>query len=428
MSALRRALRVIGPGIVFAGAAIGVSHLVQATRAGASFGLGLLGVVLLVHLLKYPALSFAPRYVAATGRSLLWAYQRQSRWALVAFGLVQAGTMFTIVAAVSMVTAAVLTLVVIEPLFGATPDLGIMTGVVLCLCLVLIQFGDYRMLERSVKALIAILGVCTMLATALVIPRILNEPDPARLSFIPDFRSAALLAFVVPLVGWMPAPLDISVWNSLWSVEQAKARGERCSRAEAGLDFNTGYALCALLAVCFLVLGAGLIYLQDVEPASGGIGLIRQTLALYTETLGAWARPVVGLAALAVMFSTTLTVLDALPRTMAETVRLIRTKPSSFDSPLTARLWLLALAIGGLLIVIGLRSQLGRLVDLATTLSFVSTPVIAWLNHRAMFSDEIPSDQRPSLAMRAASWLAIGVFSIAACGYIPWYFLYGPGS
>ena len=28
----------IGPGLMFAGAAIGVSHLVQSTRAGAEFG------------------------------------------------------------------------------------------------------------------------------------------------------------------------------------------------------------------------------------------------------------------------------------------------------------------------------------------------------------------------------------------------------
>ena len=32
----------LGPGLLFAGAAIGVSHLVQSTRAGADFGWGLL--------------------------------------------------------------------------------------------------------------------------------------------------------------------------------------------------------------------------------------------------------------------------------------------------------------------------------------------------------------------------------------------------
>ena len=40
----------LGPGLLFAGAAIGVSHLVQSTRAGADFGLGLLWALLLVNL------------------------------------------------------------------------------------------------------------------------------------------------------------------------------------------------------------------------------------------------------------------------------------------------------------------------------------------------------------------------------------------
>ena len=35
-------LKKIGPGLLFAGSAIGVSHLVQSTKAGANFGFGLL--------------------------------------------------------------------------------------------------------------------------------------------------------------------------------------------------------------------------------------------------------------------------------------------------------------------------------------------------------------------------------------------------
>ena len=35
-------IQKLGPGLLFAGAAIGVSHLVQSTRAGADFGWGLL--------------------------------------------------------------------------------------------------------------------------------------------------------------------------------------------------------------------------------------------------------------------------------------------------------------------------------------------------------------------------------------------------
>lgn len=46
--------KISGPGILFACIAIGVSHLVQSTRAGADYGLLILGFVIVVTLLKYP--------------------------------------------------------------------------------------------------------------------------------------------------------------------------------------------------------------------------------------------------------------------------------------------------------------------------------------------------------------------------------------
>ena len=69
-------LRKLGPGLLFAGAAIGVSHLVQSTRAGADYGWGLLWALLLVNLFKYPFFQFGPRYALATGGSLLDGYYK----------------------------------------------------------------------------------------------------------------------------------------------------------------------------------------------------------------------------------------------------------------------------------------------------------------------------------------------------------------
>ena len=47
---LSRFSKTAGPGILFASTAIGVSHLVQSTRAGADFGLMILGFVIVVTL------------------------------------------------------------------------------------------------------------------------------------------------------------------------------------------------------------------------------------------------------------------------------------------------------------------------------------------------------------------------------------------
>ncbi len=69
--------KAIGPGILVACAAIGGSHLVWSTQAGAQYGWSLLGLILLANLLKFPFFLYGQRYTAATGESLLAGYKRQ---------------------------------------------------------------------------------------------------------------------------------------------------------------------------------------------------------------------------------------------------------------------------------------------------------------------------------------------------------------
>ena len=68
-----------GPGLIFAAAAVGTSHIVQSTRAGAGYGLTLGLLILLVCLLKYPLFRFAADYAAATGENLVRGYGRRGR-------------------------------------------------------------------------------------------------------------------------------------------------------------------------------------------------------------------------------------------------------------------------------------------------------------------------------------------------------------
>ena len=91
----------LGPGLLFAGAAIGTSHLVQSTRAGALYGLGLMIVVVAAYLLKYPVYRFGPAYTAATGMSLIEGYRRLGRPAVVLISISQYLVQVIILAAVS---------------------------------------------------------------------------------------------------------------------------------------------------------------------------------------------------------------------------------------------------------------------------------------------------------------------------------------
>lgn len=424
-----RLLAAIGPGILFAGAAIGVSHLVQSTRAGAVYGLALVGLVVLAHAMKLPAMLFGPRYAAATGRSLLTGYKRQGWWVLGAFGVIQVGTMFTIQAAVTLVTAALVGPLALDPALRAvglasadhaTP-LWMVAGGILLLCMAILALGGFGWLDRLVKALMLVMAISTVLAAAIQLPGLDLSATPV----IPTSLDLPLLLFAVALVGWMPAPMDITVWHSLWSLAKNRASGHKATKRECELDFLIGFGLCVVLALAFVVLGASLLYGTGIEPAAGAGGFANQLIGLYTAALGAWARPIIATCAIAVMFSTTITVLDAIPRTMSALVTVAR---GGDESAASERLrlgywaWLIVLASGAVVILARLTGSLAAMVDLATTLSFLGTPLLVFFNHRAMTSSDIPAEHRPSRGLLALSWVGIAFWTAFAIVFVGTWF------
>ena len=122
-------IKKLGPGLLFAGAAIGVSHLVQSTRAGADFGFGLLWALILTNLFKYPFFLFGPKYAIATNESLLDGYFKLGKSFLVIYFVLNLVTMFTIQSAVTIVTAGL----AIE-LFGITSNIKIWAFIILIFC------------------------------------------------------------------------------------------------------------------------------------------------------------------------------------------------------------------------------------------------------------------------------------------------------
>jgi len=75
----------LGPGILYAAIAVGVSHLVSSTTAGATYGFVMVGYLVLVCLVKYPTFLFGARYAAATGETLVEGYTRMGRWVVLLF-------------------------------------------------------------------------------------------------------------------------------------------------------------------------------------------------------------------------------------------------------------------------------------------------------------------------------------------------------
>ncbi len=378
-------LSKLGPGILLAGASIGVSHLVQSTRAGADFGLGLLWAFVLINLFKYPFFQFSTRYVAATGKHLITGYNELGRKYIWIYFFINLATMFTIQTAVTIVTAGIA-----AELFQVNIPIEIICAIITLICLLILFLGKYKALDFLMKGIITILSISTIVALFFAF----KNSENTTLSFaqvLPIEKSGLL--FLIAFMGWMPAPLDISIWHSIWSVEQNKSY--KPTLKESLYDFNIGYITTVILGLAFIFLGFLVMHHSGTTFANGGAAFAKQFIELYTTNLGDKMHLVVAIAALTTMFSTTITTLDGSSRVMIElTTILFKPKKNNYF------LWLTVLSLGTCVIFFFLLSEMSLLVQIATVVSFFIAPFFAILNY-ILVTKKIPKKYQPSAVIKS---------------------------
>ncbi|MBD3222978.1 divalent metal cation transporter [bacterium] len=396
--------RAVGPGLLFAGAAIGGSHLVQSTRAGAGWGFDLLWAVVLILAVKYPFFEYAHRYTAATGESLLHGYRRLGRWALWLFLVVAIISAIINAAAVTIVAASLL-----GSLLGLEWSLARLSSLVLGAVAVLLVGGRYRTLDRAMKGMISLLAVLTVAGVAVAISHgaagDLGAPRP-------EIWTVSGVAFLLALMGWMPAPIDIGVFSSLWTLAKNRADHRQASVADCRFDFHLGYLVTSVLAVAFVSLGALVMFGTGEEFAASGLAFAGQLTEMYVRTLGDWTRWIIATVAFITMYSTTLTVCDGYTRTLLGIGRLLRAGEAWEETDAAAGrgdyvgLLLVLMVVAWLIIAFWL-SGLRTLLDVATIAAFLTAPIVAWLNFAAVRREPVPPGDRPGRALSAMSWAGI---------------------
>lgn len=411
----------LGPGLIMAGAAIGVSHLVQSTRAGATFGTSLMLLIVVACLFKYPFLEFGPRYAAATGESMLVGFRRLGRWAVWTFAFITLSTMLVILASISLVTAGLAGVVL-----GLSANATVLSVGVLLACLAVLAIGQYRGLELAMKLMMGALVVSTLAATSLALFEPANWAmlDPSL--HWDSIWTASGVAFVLALLGWMPIPLDVSVWHSIWTLERSAKIGQLPSVQAAVWDFQLGYITATLSALVFVLLGATILGSSNAPLPTAAVAFASTLVSAYTQSLGDWSHALIGIAALSAMFSTTLAVADAYPRVLYglwqvsqnTTTPVTQEEGSQAERPaMTTTVYLGVLvfnAIGAFVIIAFFGAQFTRLIDFATTVSFLSAPILGWLSLRLIGSSWVPKAHQPSRGLRALAVAGL-VFLMAFC-------------
>ena len=386
--------KTLGPGILFASTAIGVSHLVQSTRAGASYGFGLLFFIVIANLFKYPFFEFGSRFANATETSIIDGYKKLGVWVLWSYLIITLISMFFITSAVGAVTSGFL-----QNLFKTT-ELGIWNHIVLfAICGSILSFGKYDSLDGLIKIIGFTLLISTLLAFTLVL---IKGPISETLFPAIDYNKTDIL-FIIALMGWMPTAVDLSSWNSLWTLERIKQTKFKPTLKQTIFEFNMGYIFSACLSLCFLTLGTYLMYGTDsIFPNSSAL-FANQVIKLYTESIGSWSYLIISIAGFSIMFGTCVAVFDGYARSASECIRLVQNQNDSNKAHYDILIWILVIGSLGIILLFG--SKLKQLVDLATTISFMIAPMVALANYKLVSYPFLEKNAVPPIWLRN---LAIG--------------------
>jgi len=392
---LSQLLRSLGPGIMMAAAAVGGSHLVASTKAGAIYGWQLAVLILLVNLFKYPFYKAGVQYTMGTGDSLVEGYAKMGKPYLWIFTVLAVFSGIVNTAALLMFSASLLSYFIPFEL-----SMPVLCGIVLATCLIILFAGHYRALDTLSKVIMAVLTIATLLAVVIAAA----NPAPVTVTTEgPSPWTLAAIGFLVVTMGWMPAPIEISSLTSVWLKSQC--RQQRVTAQSALFDFNVGYIGTAILAIVFLALGALVLHGTGVELSKSGVGFSHQLVGLYASTIGEWSRYLIAVIAFFCIFGSTITVIDGYSRVIAESQRLL--KEQKEQSPKVLQGWMILVSAASLAIIVFFASALMPMLNFAMIMAFMTTPVFALLNYVLVTRTELPDELKVGPKLKALSILGL---------------------
>lgn len=389
---IKNIYKIFGPGILMATAAIGGSHLVSSTQAGALFGWSLAIFILLINFFKYPFFLANVQYTMATKKSLIEGYASLGNSWLWLFTVLAVIAAVVNTAAVSMFAASLLGYFIPIKL-----TINILSFIIIFACILILIAGKYNLLNNVSKIIMITLSIATVVAVVMAVSK--NVDSALADDFIsPSAWTIASLGFIVILTGWMPAPIEISSIGSIWLKNQIKQTNINAKNAL--LDFNVGFIVTAILALFFLALGALVLHGSAYE-FKDGIAFSHQLVTMYSTVIGDWSRLLIAFIAFACMFGTSITVIDGYGRAVAEAFSLIRKNRSASNR--SVAIWTIFISIIGFLIIIYFASSMRTMLDFAMILSFTTTPIFAFLNYKLVRSTKLPKELQNGMFLNILS-------------------------
>ncbi|WP_299099791.1 NRAMP family divalent metal transporter [uncultured Winogradskyella sp.] len=411
MNTIKTILKNLGPGLLFASMAIGTSHLVLSTKAGAQYGWIMVIPIILANLLKYPFFEFGIRYTNVTGKSIIEGYSNRGKGYLWLYAFITLATSIASPAALCSIAAGLLINIL------GIHDVGITTvalGLFLFNSIILI-IGKYKLLETTLKFLIPILFGALLVTTVLVI-------NKGQISSIANFNAPEIfnetgILFLIVLIGWMPTAVEGSSWLSLWSAEKYKVDHKKPPLKEALQEFNLGYIMTAVLAIFFLIIGCMTLYGSGTELSGNATIFADQVISLFSTHIGNWAYVFIAISAFATMYSTCLTQHDAIARVSVDIIGLLVGEHEKFKGRKYYASSIVIIAVMSIVVLYALGANMGLILAVATATSFVLAPIVGYMNLKNVLSNEVPVNQKPKRGLQFLTYLGILFLSLLSIYY-----------
>ncbi|MBQ1027420.1 Nramp family divalent metal transporter [Micromonospora sp. C95] len=351
----RAKLGYIGPGVLWALAALATGELLFTPRVGAQYGYALLWALIAALLLKLFVTREIGRYSVVTGRRLLSGMAElpgPRGWALWVILVPQLVVGVAAIAGIASAAGSAFTLAVPGPI-------QLWTAVVIAAAAGLVLFGHYTGVEWVSR----VIGL--LLAVGVVVAAILVGPDlgEAASGVVPTVPEDLVVADILPWLGFLSNGAAGLMWYSYWVAAKGVGVGalEQPTRLDPrGLDdgqvarvrqwlrtmtLDSTFAVVGvgIITVAFLVLGAELLRPEGIVPAESDVA--RDLTTLFSEVFGSvgfWLM-VVGL--ISAFWTATLTNIDGWKRLYTDGIR------KALPSHLTQRPWARPAVIGRVAVV-----------------------------------------------------------------------------
>ena len=304
---MKRAVSIIGPGLLVAATGIGAGDLATASFAGSNLGTAVLWAALAGAFLKFVANEGLARWQLATGTTLLEGvvrhFGRLAGWAFLAYLV-----FWTFFVASALMSACGVTLHALIPVFEDARNGKIVFGILSSLIgVVLVVKGGYTLFSKIMQLCIGLMFVTVVATTIIVWPGTSEVLSGLFVPSIPEQEGG--LSWTVALMGGIGGTVTVLCYG-YW-IREAGRTGKEDLRT-CRIDLMVAYVVTALFGIAMVIIGS------TIEIDGRGATLLVTLAERLVESLGPAGRWIFLIGAAGAVFSSLLGVWQAVPYLFAD--------------------------------------------------------------------------------------------------------------